>query len=225
MDSKYCKEFGDIFWLNSAETKNVYKGGSEKDLIILENINKRDTKYLADVGGGNGYFTNFIKDKYNFKKVFNIEINKALCDASIKKYNQIFTINADVVNLKLDKKLDVILFFNSFAYIPDNEYYDLFSSLKNSLNEDGVILVNKHSSNKNLEFSFYQIIKIKLSNIKRYFLSEKFSILTAIKFFFFKFEFRNQRSDQLFNEALAKNNFEYSFDQESNFFTIKNKTQ
>ena len=222
MDSKYCKKFGDIFWLNSAGTRNLYKGGNEKDLKILENVDRRDDKDLADVGGGNGYFTNFIKKKYGFKKVFNVEINKSLCDVSSKRYNEIHTINDNILNLKVDKKLDVIIFFNSFFYIPDNEYLDLFKNLKKILNQNGVIFVNKHFSNREKNFGPIELIRIKLFNLKTYFLTDKFNFMTAIKFFFSKFEINRQRSEQLFIDALNNNNFEYSFDQKSNFFTIKN---
>lgn len=63
MDSEYSKKFGDIFWSVNSGTYTTYKGGKEEDLSLIEDIKLKENKILADIGGGNGYFSNYIKKK------------------------------------------------------------------------------------------------------------------------------------------------------------------
>ena len=56
----------------------------KKELSLIENIKSKENKSIADIGGGNGYFSNYLKDKYKFKKVYNVEINRGLSDISKK---------------------------------------------------------------------------------------------------------------------------------------------
>ena len=63
MDSEYSKKFGDIFWSVNSGTYTTYKGGKEEDLSLIEDIKLKENKILADIGGGNGCFSNYIKKK------------------------------------------------------------------------------------------------------------------------------------------------------------------
>ena len=95
----------------------------------------------------------------------------------------------------MSNKIDVVLFFNSFFYIPEKDYEKLFNNLKMILSDDGIILINKHFTGKKINYSLLDIFWIKLINIKTYFFSGKFNILTAAKFFFSKFDFNFERSE------------------------------
>lgn len=223
MNSNYCKKFGDIFWTTEHSTNNIYKGGKEEDLLVLDSIKFKKNKILADIGGGNGYFSNYIKNNFNFRKVINVEVNKALCEVSLKNYTNIITINTNVIDLELKNKIDIIIFFNSFFYLPDNDYEKCFSNLKKLLKYDGIILINKHSSDKKRSYSSFQILKIKLSNIKKYLFSKNFNFFIALHYMFSKFDFNFERSEKLFLSALEKNGLEENFNPQNNFITIKNK--
>ena len=221
MDSEYSKKFGDIFWSVNSGTYTTYKGGKEEDLSLIEDIKLKENKILADIGGGNGYFSNYIKKRYKFKKVYNIEINQALSEISHGNYKDIITINENILNLKLKEKIDVILFFKSFFYLPDEHYEKLFDNLKKLLNYDGIILINKHYSSKKVDYSFYRTFKMKLSNIKIYYFSKKFNFFTAINFLFSKFDSNFERSENMLMASIKTNKFNLQYNDENNFFTIK----
>lgn len=221
MDSEYSKKFGDIFWSVDGYYE-IYKSGKEEDLSLIENIELKEKKILADIGGGNGYFSNYIKEKYKFKKVYNVEINPSLSETSQKKYKDIDTINENILNLELEEKVDVILFFNSFFYLTDNHYEKLFYKLKKLLKDDGVILINKNYSSKKEEYPFYKTLKMKLFNIKKYFFSENFNFLTAVNFLFSDFDSNYERSENKLISSIKTNKFSFHYNDDNKFFTIKN---
>ena len=222
MDSKYSEKFGDIFWSVSSG-KQTYKGGNEKELSLIENIKSKENKSIADIGGGNGYFSNYLKEKYKFRKVYNVEINRGLSEISQKNYKDIITINENILNLELDEKVDIILFFNSFFYIRDKDYEKLFDNLKKLLKDDGVSLINKHYSYKKVDYSFYKTFRMKLTNIKKYFFSGRFNFFTAVNFLFSKFDANFERSETLFKSSIETNNLSHHYNDENNFYTIRNR--
>ena len=74
-----------------------------------------------------------------------------------------------MLNFQLDEKT-LILFLILFINIVDKDYEKLFDNLKKLLKDDGVILINKHYSNKNLSgLPFYKFFRMKLTNIKKFF--------------------------------------------------------
>ena len=181
---EYVEKFGYLFW--NTKKNEIYKGGNAKDLNILQNIKFRENKIILDIGGGNGFFSNWIKKNYKFKKVYNIEINKLLAKESKNKYKKITTINKNILDLNLDHKVDVILFFNSFQYIEQQHYKELFYKLNILLKNNGIILINKNWSNKHKNYTFYQTLKLKLIKIKENYFSKNFKFFLCLGYLFHK---------------------------------------
>lgn len=219
IDSEYCRKYGYLFW-STNKKHETYKGGDVKDLNLLQNIKFRENKTILDVGGGNGFFSNYIKEKYKFKNVYNIEINKLLSEESKKKYKKtIITINQNILNLNFDNKVDVIIFFNSFGYLREEEYKKLFYKLKSFLNNDGIILINKHW--KDTKKSYTNILKIKLSKIKENFFSGNFKLFTNISYLFSKYKYDTVRSHNDLEMSIKENGLSLEYNSKNLFFLIK----
>lgn len=216
-------DFGDVFWIRDTK-KQTYKGGNEQDLEILEKV--KNKKILLDVGGGNGYFADYIKRKYDFEYVYNCEINKTLSQIS-KKNTNIITLEKDILDFDCKFKFDCILVFNSFEYIRKENYKKLIKRMSSFIARDGVILINfptkfaKHFKDQS-KIRFFRIF---LYDTYKYILSSKFKFSTFFKYFLFTFfkpnHLINKYNIIFFKELLKELGFDYEYNKK--FIVISKK--
>lgn len=138
------------------------------------------------------------------------------------KYKKITTINKNILDLNLDHKVDVILFYNSFQYIEQQHYKELFYKLNILLKNNGIILINKNWSNKQKNYTFYQTLKLKLIKIKENYFSKNFKFFLCLEYLFHKLPVFQYRSVKKLKMSAKENGLSLKYCYKNNFFLIKN---
>lgn len=96
-------------------------------------------KDVLDIGCAMGSFTKYISDKgYN---VDGIDISSNLIDIARRKVPEVNFQVMDMLDLKIDKLYDGIMFINSTIHIEKKNMLDLFKNVSKLLKDDGIIFI------------------------------------------------------------------------------------
>ncbi len=93
---------------------------SSKCISLLDKFKISNNDSFLDVGSGNGYNLLYVSDKYKFKSIYGVDIDKniyksAKYNLSLIKSNKIKNHNIDIINYKIPSDVTYIYLFNPFA--------------------------------------------------------------------------------------------------------------
>lgn len=137
------KDFGDskemVLSRREFFKKDYYKILKEELCNIIE---KYKPNNLLDLGSGEGYYTNYLKDKLNIE-IIGIDISKEAVKISSKQNKNVNYIVSSVQDIPLfDKSVDLVL--NNFTPLELNEIHRV-------LKEEGILITTKVGKNHLLE--------------------------------------------------------------------------
>lgn len=142
-------------------------------------LKKKKIKTILDFGCGQGAATNF----FNKKKIktFGVDISKVDINNAKKKYkeykNNFVHINSiEDLNVKLDKKYDVIIAGQSLYYLNNDDLNKVLNILSNCLKNKGMIFASMISTKSTLFKKSQNILtqkggglrEVKADNIRKY---------------------------------------------------------
>jgi len=111
-----------------------------KIIQMIKDLNLKNNK-LLEIGCGNGFSTNYFREKLN-NKCFGCDISKIAIEYAQNKYSKINFFVHNIKNeMNIDENFDIIIFSDILWYIFD----DIDICIKNAinrLNKDGVIIFN-----------------------------------------------------------------------------------
>lgn len=139
--------------------------------FYIKQIYKNDLK-VVELCCGTGKIVSFLSNYKKDTKFYGIDINKNMLKLAKNKNNLEF-INDDVLNLNI-KNVDLFLLSeNCINFFSDNDIKKLFNILKNSLSENGRILIDtfnwynyKTFKNIKLKYGYTASSTIKNDEIK-----------------------------------------------------------
>lgn len=94
---------------------------------------------ILDLGCAVGSFTKYVADKG--KNVDGIDYSKNMIEIAKSKVNNAAFYVMDMLDLNMNKKYDGVMAINSTIHVEKNKMQELFESIYNVLNEDGVFFI------------------------------------------------------------------------------------
>lgn len=117
-----------------------YKKESDSLLKLISKYQKSKGRNLLEAGCGTGHHLQFLKKKF---KCIGTDINQGILDVARKKNKDVDFKRADMINMKLNQKFDVIIsMFSSIGYV--KTFTNLKKTMENfskHLKEGGVIII------------------------------------------------------------------------------------
>jgi SAM-dependent methyltransferase len=117
-----------------------YKKESEALIKLISKNIKIKGKDLLEVGCGTGHHMQYLKKKYI---CFGTDINKEILDLAKKKHKNVKFKKADMINMKLSKKFDVIIsMFSAIGYVKTlSNLKKTIMNFSKHLNVGGVVII------------------------------------------------------------------------------------
>lgn len=108
---------------------------SSYSISLLDKFKISSNDAFLDIGSGNGYNLLYVNKKYNFKKLYGVEINKKTFNAANYNLNlinseKIINYNQDVTRFNIPKDVNYIYLFNPFAKHFYSKKIDKYEFLK-----------------------------------------------------------------------------------------------
>lgn len=135
----------------------------ESGFLSISNFCKISSKTnILDIGSGRGFGDIVLAKKFKCN-ITGIELSKEMCQeakeciSEAKLDKKIKLINQSFFDVKLDKKYDVVIGFDSFYYFKDRA--KLFNKIKKSLKNNGIVVFCENYADNTTNKKVRELIK------------------------------------------------------------------
>lgn len=139
-DSKVAPSFEEDFYTNLGEMAfDLYTKSSYTNVL-----NQFKCESILDIGCGNGNFIDLFYKQYPNADIIGIERQNKVYKKLMKKYqgkDNIEIINKDVLEVKLEKSIDLVNISYMLFYLSFEQKVKMFKALEKILNKDGKIII------------------------------------------------------------------------------------
>jgi len=164
---KYFSEENTVYsWWNPEKSDNrlVYKRQEE---IVKKIVSKYNPSSIIDVSAGKGRFAKLFHKKYKYTC---LDISQQMLN-HIRGLNlKVLLVKADVENIKMDKKYDLILCAEALVHYPHPKKALL--NIKKLLSNDGILIITTDNKNcfgrilKNFQVYLFNLLKKEKKDFK-----------------------------------------------------------
>ena len=147
--------------------------------FIINKVKEEKFDSLADVGTGDGRLTKELNKNFENKKILGIDYSEKAINLAKALNPNLEFINTDIIKENIDHKFDIITLVEVFEHIEPKKCELFVSSLKNLLNEGGVLFLTVPHKNKPLQEKHFQ--HFTYDSLKEYF-GKNFEIIETIYF-------------------------------------------
>ena len=134
-----------------------------REMIKLSDMKEGDK--ILDVGCGTGVLVDFIREVNKLGEIYEVDCSQKMLNMSrAKNYNDshIMYLKLDIENGISDEKFDIIILYNSLAYLK-NKIETLECLARNNLNKGGRIVIF-HNYGENQINLFHSCVDRRISN-------------------------------------------------------------
>ena len=124
-----------------------------REMISLSDIKEGDK--ILDVGCGTGVLVDFIREVNKLGEIYEVDCSQKMLNMSrAKNYNddKIKYLKLNIESDIIDEKFDVIVLYNSFAYLK-NKIIALEKLARKNLNKDGRIVIFHNNGEQQINIS------------------------------------------------------------------------
>ena len=143
MNDNKVSEYYDDF-----SEKQISTGVSTRNIRIHEFAIKfglKKTDNVLEIGCGIGTQTELLAQYITHGRITALDISSKSVNyarESLKKYNNIEFLIGDIVEMKFDKKFDIVILPDVIEHIPLKDHFKLFSILRSLLKDSGFVLIH-----------------------------------------------------------------------------------
>ena len=124
-----------------------------REIIKLSGMKEGDK--ILDVGSGTGILVDYIREVNKLGEIYEVDCSQKMLNmARAKNYNDknIQFLKLDIENDIIDEAFDIIILYNSFAYLK-NKLATLERLARNNLNNEGRIVIFHNSGEMQINLS------------------------------------------------------------------------
>jgi 2-polyprenyl-3-methyl-5-hydroxy-6-metoxy-1,4-benzoquinol methylase len=135
--------------------------------FIIEEIKKENFGSIADIGTGDGRLVKEFSLNFADKEILGIDYSEKAINVAKAMNPDLNFIKLDIIKEDIDQKFDVVTLVEVFEHIPLDKCEKFIFSLKNLLNNEGIIFITVPHKNKGLQNKHYQHFSLEV--LKKYF--------------------------------------------------------